>query len=60
MCRFLTLLVVFILEVTVALPAKGQLVQEFKPPKADCCLQILAQRLAEDLQDWNQLGRYHE
>src|SRR5215471_4908376 len=40
--------------------ARAQLVQEFSPPKADCCLQFLAQRLAEQLQDWNQLGRYHE
>ena len=44
------------------LPActRAQLVQEFSPPKTDCCLQFLAQRLADQLQDWNQLGRYHE
>ena len=40
--------------------ARAQLVQEFSPPKADCCLQFLAQRLADQLQDWNQLGHYHE
>jgi lysophospholipase L1-like esterase len=40
--------------------ARAQLVQEFSPPKADCCLQFLAQRLADQLQDWNQFGRYHE
>ncbi len=42
-------------------PAAGraQLVQEYQPPKADCCLQFSAQRLADELQDWNQLGRYH-
>ena len=40
--------------------ARAQLVQEFSPPKADCCLQFLAQRLADQLQDWNQLGRYYE
>ena len=39
--------------------ARAQLVEEFSPPKADCCLQFLAQRLADQLQDWNQLGRYH-
>jgi len=39
---------------------RGQLVQEFKPPKADCCLQFAAQSLAGQLQDWNQIGRYHE
>ncbi len=38
--------------------ARAQLVQEFQPPKADCCLQFFAQRLADELQDWNQLGRY--
>ncbi len=39
---------------------RGQLVQDFKPPKANCCLPALAQSLADQLQDWNQLGRYHE
>lgn len=39
--------------------AQAQLVQEFNPPKAACCLQGIAQRLADQLQDWNQLGRYH-
>jgi lysophospholipase L1-like esterase len=38
----------------------AQLVQEFKPPKANCCLAMTAQSLADQLQDWNQLGRYHE
>jgi lysophospholipase L1-like esterase len=38
----------------------GQLVQEFNPPKANCCLQFTAQSLADQLLDWNQLGRYHE
>jgi acyl-CoA thioesterase I len=37
----------------------AQLVQEFNPPQAGCCLQFTAQRLADELQDWNQLGRYH-
>lgn len=39
---------------------QAQLIQEFHPPNADCCLQSLAQRLADQLQDWNQLGRYYE
>jgi acyl-CoA thioesterase I len=39
---------------------RAQLVKEFNPPKADCCLQFAAQRLADELQDWNQLGRYHK
>jgi hypothetical protein len=41
-------------------PVRGQLVPEFKPPEADCCLQFSAQSLADQLQDWNQIGRYHE
>jgi lysophospholipase L1-like esterase len=45
-----------------SLPAtlRAQLVPEFKPPKANCCLPAAAQSLADQLQDWNQLGRYHE
>jgi lysophospholipase L1-like esterase len=39
--------------------ASCQLVEQFNPPKANCCLAGLAQSLAEQLQDWNQLGRYH-
>jgi lysophospholipase L1-like esterase len=39
---------------------RAQLVQEFKPPKANCCLASQAQSLADQLQDWNQLGRYYE
>lgn len=38
----------------------AQLVEQFNPPKADCCLPGEAQRLAGKLQDWNQLGRYHQ
>lgn len=39
--------------------ARCQLVEEFDPPKANCCLAGFAQSLADQLQDWNQLGRYH-
>lgn len=39
--------------------AAGQLVDDFNPPKANCCLAGAAQALANQLQDWNQLGRYH-
>lgn len=40
--------------------ALGQLVEEFTPPgPANCCLANAAQTLANQLQDWNQLGRYH-
>jgi len=39
--------------------ASAQIVEEFNPPKANCCLANAAQGLADQLQDWNQLGRYH-
>ncbi len=39
--------------------AQCQLVEDFNPPKANCCLATTAQSLADQLQDWNQLGRYH-
>lgn len=42
-----------------AASAFAQVVTEFAPPKAGCCLAGTAQALADQLQDWNQLGRYH-
>jgi lysophospholipase L1-like esterase len=39
--------------------AFGQLVDDFNPPRGNCCLAGTAQTLANQLQDWNQLGRYH-
>jgi lysophospholipase L1-like esterase len=43
-----------------AAAAQAQLVDEFKPPRGNCCLPSSAQTLADALQDWNQLGRYHD
>ena len=42
-----------------ATAAWAQLVDEYAPPKTGCYLQTTAQNLADQLQDWNQLGRYH-
>jgi lysophospholipase L1-like esterase len=39
--------------------AAGQLVDQFAPPRANCCLPATAKSLAGQLQDWNQLGRYY-
>ena len=39
--------------------ARGQLVEQYNPIRANCCLAGAAQSLAEQLQDWNQLGRYY-
>ncbi len=38
--------------------AKAQLVDEFNAPPSNCCLAGTAKTLADQLQDWNQLGRY--
>jgi lysophospholipase L1-like esterase len=40
--------------------AHGQLADEYKPPRGNCCLATAAQNLANQLQDWDQLGRYHD
>jgi lysophospholipase L1-like esterase len=39
--------------------AFGQVVDQFAPPRANCCLPATAKSLADQLQDWNQLGRYY-
>ena len=39
--------------------ASGQLVEQFTPSRANCCLPATAKSLADQLQDWNQLGRYY-
>lgn len=39
--------------------AAGQVVEQFAPPRANCCLPAAAKTLADQLQDWNQLGRYY-
>ena len=50
-----------ILAMALLLPAgaSGQLVEDFNPPKAACCVGGMAQTLAATVQDWNQMGRYH-
>lgn len=41
--------------------ANAQLAESFDLPRpAGCCLLNTARALAEQLEDWNQLGRYHE
>ena len=39
--------------------AAAQLVEEYSVPAAGCCLARSAKSLADQLQDWNQIGRYH-
>lgn len=42
-----------------SIPVQGQLVDQFNPPRAGSVLVMTARSLADQLQDWNQLGRYH-
>ena len=39
--------------------ASAQIVEDYAPPRANCCLPAAAKSLSDQLQDWNQLGRYH-
>src|SRR3954463_15585768 len=39
--------------------ASAQLAGEFNAPPSNCCLVTSAKTLADQLQDWNQLGRYY-
>ena len=41
-------------------PVHAQVVDDYNPPRANCCLLNNARALADQLQDWNQLGRYHQ
>lgn len=40
--------------------ANAQLADDFHPPRSNCCLLNAAKSLADQLQDWNQLGRYYQ
>ena len=40
--------------------AVGQLASSFDPPRSNCCSVNAAKSLADQLQDWNQIGRYHQ
>jgi lysophospholipase L1-like esterase len=42
-----------------SIPAQCQLVEQYNPPQANCCLAMAARNLADQLLDWNQIGRYH-
>ena len=53
------LLSLFFLSLLLTAAAQAQLVDEFNPPRANCCLAGTAKSLADQLLDWNQLGRYH-
>ncbi len=54
--RFVALL---LLAACLGTPAFAQLSDDIPPGPRSCCFAGAAQRLAEQLQDWNQLGRYY-
>ncbi len=63
MRRRYLLVSLFVVASGIVLPgisAYGQLADEFNPPRANCCLINTARGLADQLQDWNQLSRYHQ
>ena len=49
----------FLTALLLALGAHAQTVDEFKSPKTQCCLPAAIQRLANQLDDWNQLGQFY-
>ena len=51
-------LVVFFLCVLLSAPAYCQLLEKFDQEDSSCCLPIFAERLVNQLKDWNQLSRY--
>jgi len=59
MSRILQVLPMAVGVAVLAAPVRAQLIEEFAPQRpAGCCLVGNAQRLTEQLADWNQLGRY--
>lgn len=59
MPRLLVIGAVLLLALVAAGPASAQTVEDYNPPHSNCCLAGTAKNLADQLQDWNQLGRYH-
>jgi lysophospholipase L1-like esterase len=53
------LLLVLFLVTQMGTLARAQLVTDYNPPKSNCCLADAAKQLSDQMQDWNQLGRYH-
>ena len=56
----LKLLAAFFIAAACTMDANAQLQDDFSAPRSNCCLAGSARTLADQLQDWNQMGRYHE
>src|ERR1700742_3730487 len=50
---------VALLAVVLPLIASAQMVDDYNPPRTNCCLAGAAMTLASQLLDWNAMGRYH-
>ena len=60
MSRHVLSIIVVTISLAAGTPASAQLATDLTLPRpAGCCLAGTAQGLADQLQDWNQLGRYH-
>jgi len=49
----------FLTALLLGLGAHAQTVDEFKSPKTQCCLPGAILHLANQLDDWNQLGQFY-
>lgn len=56
----LRLLTLILVGCSARLCLNAQLQDQFNPPRSNCCLASSAKTLADQLEDWNQLGRYHQ
>jgi acyl-CoA thioesterase I len=52
-------LLVVLSSLVMGVSARGQLVEKYEPVKSSYCLASQAKAVAEQMQDRNQLGRYH-
>jgi lysophospholipase L1-like esterase len=53
------LLLISFIGLLMCAPARAQLVEDYNPPRSNCCLAGTAKTLSDQMQDWNQLSRYH-
>ena len=53
------LLLILFMGAQIGTLARAQLVPDYNPPRSSCCLAGTAKHLSDQMQDWNQLGRYH-
>ena len=53
------ILILALIGIFICVPAQGQLVEQYNPPQANSCLVLTARSLADQMLDWNQLGRYY-